>query len=318
MQGSDRLVEMHIYRWDLDKTYLDTNFSSLRGLVRAATEAAEEKRAVPGATALIQGLAAASSARIYILSGSPTQMRSVLEEKLRLDGVRYDGLVLKDNLTNLRKGRFRAIRGQFGYKLPALLAARQGMGTAVHESLFGDDAEVDALIYSVYADALSGRLTPAQVSRIMETAGAYPDRIEVALAAIAQLPTGEVVDHIFIHLERASPPLRFAALGPRVVPVFSWWQAAMVLHGQGRLSVEGVSAVTDEVIATEGLDDWAFSSLAQDIVRRGHLRPGVLDALSGERTLFERCARAASRITPVVLSAQPAEIDYLSILQRWS
>ncbi len=307
---------MHIYRWDLDKTYLDTNFSSFRGLVRAATEAAEDKRAVPGATALIRGLAATSSARIYILSGSPTQMRAVLEEKLRLDGVRYDGLILKDNLTNLKKGRFRAIRGQFGYKLPALLASRHGIGRGVHESLFGDDAEVDALIYSVYADALAGRLTPAQVSRIMEIAGAYPDHIERALAAIAELPTGDAVDNIFIHLERNSPPSRFAALGPRLVPVFSWWQAALVLHGQGRMS--GVTSVTEEVIATEGLDDWSFASLAQDIVRRGHLRPEVIAGIADESALFRQCAASVSRIRPGVLQAQPREIDYLSILQHWS
>ena len=309
---------MHIYRWDLDKTYLDTNFSSLRGLVRAATEPAEDKRAVPGATALIRGLAGGSSARIYILSGSPTQMRAVLEEKLRLDGVRYDGLVLKDNLSNLRKGRFRAIRGQFGYKLPVLLAAREGIGKGVHESLFGDDAEVDALIYSVYADTLAGHLTSAQVSRIMEAAGAYPDRIEVALEAIAQLPTGEVVDNIYIHLDRSSPPSRFAALGPRVVPVFSWWQAALVLYGKGRLTAAGVRAVTEEVVETEGLDDWAFSSLAQDIVRRGHLASGTLDSLVDESDTLAHCARSAGRITPPPPCRQPHEIDYLSILQRWS
>ena len=309
---------MHIYRWDLDKTYLDTNFSSFRGLVRAATEPAEDKRAVPGATALIRGLAEDNSARIYILSGSPTQMRAVLEEKLRLDGVRYEGLVLKDNLTNLRKGRFRAIRGQFGYKLPALLAARRGIGRAVHESLFGDDAEVDALIYSVYADALAGHLTPAQVSRIMETAGAYPDRIEVALAAIAELPTGAAVDNAFIHLDRFSPPTRFTALGPRVVPVFSWWQAALVLHGQGRLSPAALGLVTGEIITTEGLDDWGFAALAQDIVRRGHLDPDVLAALSGYSEIFARCAAAVSRITPPIRPVQPRDIDYLSILQRWS
>lgn len=309
---------MHIFRWDLDKTYLDTNFSSFRGLVRAATETAEEKRAVPGATALIRGLAEASSARIFILSGSPTQMRAVLEEKLRLDGVRYDGLVLKDNLSNLRKGRFRAIRGQFGYKLPALLAARKGIGRAAHETLFGDDAEVDALIYSVYADVLAGRLTPAQVSRIMETAGAYPDRIEVALTELAELPTGEVVDQVFIHLERASPPSRFAPLGPRVVPVFSWWQAALVLHGRGRVSAEGLAAVTEEVISTEGLDDWAFSALAQDIVRRGHLSPEVLAPLAEVGETFRRCADAVARIKPPAPERQPEKIDYLSLLQRWS
>ena len=51
-------------------------------------------------------------------------MRSVLEEKLKLDGVVFDELVLKDNVGNLLRGRFRALRGQVGYKLPALLESR--------------------------------------------------------------------------------------------------------------------------------------------------------------------------------------------------
>ena len=129
---------MHVYRWDLDKTYLDTDFDSIRGLVRSATEPAEAKRATPGATALARSLCAHPRNRLCIVSGSPTQMRDVLVEKLRLDGIRYDELVLKDSLMHLRKGQVRAIRGHFGYKLPALLQSRLGMGRGVKETLFGE------------------------------------------------------------------------------------------------------------------------------------------------------------------------------------
>src|SRR5688572_27558652 len=105
----DRLARMpstvgapvHIYRWDLDRTYLDTEIHSVRGLVRAAFETAADKKTVPGAAALLKAVVAHDpEARIYVLSGSPTQMRAVLEQKLALDGVRIDGLFLKDNLGN--------------------------------------------------------------------------------------------------------------------------------------------------------------------------------------------------------------------------
>ena len=36
----------------------------------------------------------------------------------------FDRLVLKDSLRHLRRGQVRMLRGQFGYKLPALLKAR--------------------------------------------------------------------------------------------------------------------------------------------------------------------------------------------------
>ncbi|MCI0572963.1 MAG: hypothetical protein L0Y66_19635, partial [Myxococcaceae bacterium] len=113
-----------IYRWDLDKTYLRTEFDTLRQLVRTALQKAHEKVSVPGAPALIRELGAHGDSRLCIISGSPRQMRSVLEEKLKLDGIAFDELVLKDNVSNLLRGRFRALRGQVGYKLPALLESR--------------------------------------------------------------------------------------------------------------------------------------------------------------------------------------------------
>ena len=79
---------MRVYRWDLDKTYLETDFHSISGLVRSATEPAHAKRATPGAAPLLRALAADPRARISIVSGSPEQLRPRLEEKLRLDGVR--------------------------------------------------------------------------------------------------------------------------------------------------------------------------------------------------------------------------------------
>ena len=77
---------MHTYRWDLDKTYLDTDIDSVSGLIRAAVESATSKRTVPGAGALMRALQRRKSpCRIVILSGSPEQMRPVIAEKLALD-----------------------------------------------------------------------------------------------------------------------------------------------------------------------------------------------------------------------------------------
>src|SRR5246127_4326621 len=114
----------HVYRWDLDKTYLKTEFDTLKQLVRAAFEGAEAKQSIPGASALLRELRAGGGARICFISGSPRQMRRVLTKKLRLDGVEFDEFILKPNLRNMLTGRFRAMREQVGYKLPALLAGR--------------------------------------------------------------------------------------------------------------------------------------------------------------------------------------------------
>ena len=115
-----------IYRWDLDKTYLKTDFDTLRQLVRTALQSADQKVTVPGAAALIRELRERGDSKLCIVSGSPKQMRSVLEEKLKLDGVEWDELILKDNVRNVLRGRFRALKGQVGYKLPALLEFTDG------------------------------------------------------------------------------------------------------------------------------------------------------------------------------------------------
>ena len=321
---------MEIYRWDLDKTYLLTDFESVSGLVRSALEAPEEKRNVPGSGALLRALSLRPASRVVIVSGSPTQMRPVLERKLHMDGVRFHELHLKDNVRNLRKGHLRAVKGQFGYKLPALLRGRAGLGRGVHEHLFGDDAEVDALVYSVFADAVAGRLTPVQVSRIMEAAGAYGESIQAALEALEQVPAADCVERIFIRLEKGVPPRRFAALGTRMVPIYSWFQAALVLYGAGRLRATDVFEVTLEVIQSAGYGPRQLGNLFQDILRRGHVQLDAMRLLVGELEALED-----PRVAPTIAAcrarvgwlgevegryqepAPPGHVDYLAVLRSF-
>src|SRR3954452_11944053 len=97
---SDPVRPPHISRWDLDKTYLRTEFDTVRDLVRTAFERADEKRTHPGAATLLREMARAG-VTIHILSGSPAQMRRRLEDKLRLDGIVWDSFALKPNLQNV-------------------------------------------------------------------------------------------------------------------------------------------------------------------------------------------------------------------------
>lgn len=311
---------MHVYRWDLDKTYLETDFDSFRGLVRSATEPASAKMAVPGAGALLRALSQGPGNRIFILSGSPEQMRRTLEEKLRLDGVRYEQFILKDQLGHLRKGEFRAIRGQFGYKLPELLKARRGLGGSVGETCFGDDAEVDALVYSVYGDALAGRLDATGLSRIMEAAGSYPESIDLALRALRGVGQGEAVQRVFIRAESGLTEGRFGALGGRVVSVHSWFQAALVLCHDARVAPEVVAEVTADVMERREHDEWQVAALAQDLVRRGHVSPDFILSLTWEASLRAALEEA---LLPLFSGYRqqpflPHEgIDYVGLIKGW-
>jgi hypothetical protein len=255
----------HIARWDLDKTYLRTEFDSLRDLVKTALERPDQKRTNPGASTLLREMVRAGI-RVHILSGSPEQMRKNLEDKLRLDGVTWDSFTLKPNLQNLLRLRFRAVRDQLGYKLPALLRARAALAdsgepmAAVHESLFGDDAEADAYVYSLYADLLAGRIGHDVVMRVLQRGRVYEDVI------------AETMD-------RQTPPDDFRTYGPRVVPFYNYLQAAFVLQEDGRLGADGVLRVAVELVTEHRFDGDALARSYLDLARRGHLRGTGIAAL---------------------------------------
>ncbi len=316
---------MRIYRWDLDKTYLQTEFDTLRQLARVAFQKAHEKKTVPGAATLIRELRAAGDTRLCIVSGSPKQMRSVLTEKLKLDGIEFDEFVLKDNLRNLVRGRFKAMRGQVGYKLPVLLESRAGASPDSEEVLFGDDAEADAFVYSLYADMLARRVSEPVVYRVLEAAEVYPDDVERIMKQWEKLPTADPVRRIFINLDRLTPPAAFAGYGPRLVPIFNYFQAALVLTGDKHLTAPQVLKVMIELVQTAGYNLLTLSNSFQDLLRRGFPIADVVHALTeaiaaptqAVRPVPDILAALSKRVT--ALGAQPPppkarDIDYLSLL----
>ena len=262
----------HISRWDLDKTYLPTEFDTVRDLVRTAFERADEKRTNPGAATLLREMSRAGVS-IHILSGSPEQMRRRLEDKLRLDGITWDSFVLKPNLQNMLRLRFRALKDQLGYKLPALLDARTALGESdARETLVGDDAEADAFVYSLYADIMAGRAGEELVQQIGERGRVYDDVLEDVQRCVKLVKGAPVVERILIHLEQQTPPGDFAIYGPRVVPFYNYLQSAFVVYEDGRLPAQGVLRVATELVTQHRFDGDSLARSYHDLGKRGHLR----------------------------------------------
>jgi hypothetical protein len=271
-------VPRHIARWDLDKTYLRTEFDTLRDLVKTALERPDEKRTNPGASTLLREMVRAGIS-VHILSGSPEQMRRRLEDKLRLDGIQWDSFTLKPNLQNLLRFRFRAVKDQLGFKLPALLQARllatplaPGETGVRHETLFGDDAEADAFVYSLYADVLAGRVDEDLLVSVCERGRVYSDVLEALVDSSRQIERVDAVERVLIHLERQSPPDAFRVYGKRVVPFYNYLQAAFVVHEDGRLPADAVLRVAVELVVHHRFDGDALARSYLDLARRGHLR----------------------------------------------
>jgi uncharacterized protein DUF2183 len=286
------------YRWDLDKTYLRTEFESLRKMVRIPFETASDKIHFPGVPQLLRALRRSASAAnrqsyVYFLSASPPQIGAAIREKLELDGIEYDGITFKDQLRNLIRGRWRGLREQVGYKLGELLAARIVGPAADREILFGDDWESDPLIYSLYADIVAGRLSRDRVIEILQAVGVERG----ATARVGGLAEafgdgqGDVVERIYINLERRTPPGRFRLFGPRLVPAFNYFQTGASLVEGGWLDAESLPEIAAVLIAESGYTGERLRNSLDDLVRRGHLR------LTTHGTLL-RALRRAGVVVP--------------------
>ena len=326
----------YIARWDLDKTYLQTEYTTLRDLLRTAFERPDQKRTVPGAATLLREIAA-TGASVHILSGSPEQLRAKLEEKLRLDGARWDTFTLKPNLRNVLRLRFRAVRDQVGYKLPALLSARAALVSSkdahlpyLREVLIGDDAESDALVYSLYADVVAGRVAATELEAILTRAAAYKDAIADAIRYARLVERGDAVERILIRLDRHSPPSDFAPYGPRLVPFYNYLQAAFVLEEDGRLPAAAVIRVAVDLVLDHRFDGEALGRSYLDLWRRGHLKGSGAAAigrafhamaevspLPQAREIEKMCRRLDDVASGIERGTTPhAPLDYVALLER--
>ena len=269
----------HVARWDLDKTYLRTEFDTIRDLVKTALERPDEKRTNPGASTLLREMVRAGTS-VHILSGSPEQMRKRLEDKLRLDGISWDTFTLKPNLQNVLRLRFRAVKDQLGYKLPALLRSRASLGEPARESLFGDDAEADAFVYSLYADVVAGRVDERTLLEVCHKGRVYEDVAEELVAFALRIEKTDAVERIFIHLERQTPPGDFRLYGSRLVPFYNYLQSAFVLFEDARVPPEAVLRVAVELVVMHRFDGDALARSYLDVAKRGHLRGERIDDLA--------------------------------------
>lgn len=266
-----------IFRWDLDKTYLKTDFDSLRHLMRVPFEKPEDKVAVPGVAPLIRGLREAATetgraVHVYFMSASPPQLAKAIKQKLALDGIEYDGIVFKDQLGHLVRGRFRSLREHVGFKLTELLKSRRTMPPESREVLFGDDWELDPIIYSLYADILAGRIDGDELGEVLHVIGVHPGLIAEAKELAATAERAEVVARIYINLERRTPPTRFRSFGDRVVPTFNYFQTAACLFADGHLSLPAVGQVAESLVNDSDYTPGALANSLADMTRRGHLQ----------------------------------------------
>ncbi len=288
--------------WDIDKTYLATRFSSLRGLARIPLEFAVDKAAIPGMPEVLRGLRRGPAPQtgdperggpgdafgldpasrfaatpLWFVSASPPQLRAVIARKMLLDGVQPDGFVFKDWAATLRALRPARLRDHVGFKVCALLTTRRLRPHAT-EALFGDDVEQDATAYALYADVVEGRLGPAQLAAALAGVGvAREDRAVARRLAEDVSPGRGRVDRIFINLERGRPPEEFARFGPRVVAVRGACQLALACRAHDLVDDATVREAAAAVRALRGSE--RVGADVTDALARGLVTPETVRRL---------------------------------------
>ncbi len=306
-------IRRRTFRWDLDKTYLHTEFDSLRGLVRIPFETAQDKIAAPGVATLIRGLRASAEragieVRVRFVSGSPPQISRAILEKLAMDGIEHDGVTFKDQWSRIRRGKFRDLREQVGYKLTELLRDRRSEPAGTEEYLFGDDWESDPLVYSLYADVISGALSSDELGRILQALNVDPELAILADELAEHLLHENAVRRIFINLARKTPPRRLEPYGSRLVPSFNYLQTAACLFDTGALDLVAIEDLVAAMLVEYDYDSVRLINSLRDIERRAQL------SAAGASVLARSLSRAA--VLPGVNAGRSRWGDFWHRLRR--
>ncbi len=274
---------------DIDRTYLDTRFSSLRGLLRVPLESARSKRAIPGMVAFLKEIrrgpgSASRHTPIHFVSASPAHLRSVLERKMLMDGVEQDGTTFKDWSQVLRRGRFSRLKEQLGFKLTALLTGRRHLPVGAREILVGDDLENDPLAFSLYADIIAGRTPLGRIQKELQRRGVARSDISGIIGLKASLPDVDGVSRILIRMERFADPQVFKSLAPLLVACRSPCQMAIIAWRDGLISRAGVQRVAHE-LSGAGMARKELRLQLDDLQSRGELGERLVLELEGALSL---------------------------------
>lgn len=225
-----------VVRSDVDLTYLDTDFQSASSILGLLREDASEKVALPGMPLVYQELRNSQGFPVTFLSGSPKFFKRTLENKMKLDGVGQDGLVLKplkDGVSsNILDLEFNDIlpeaKEQIGYKLFWLLRMRAQLPAQTPEILLGDDSEADHVIYNIYFRYLNEELSLSELRTLLDELGVSPTWSEGVLKHASALNPSESAAPVGIYINQTK------VLGDHY-PIAEWMIPGLTLHHAGAL-----------------------------------------------------------------------------------
>jgi len=196
-RGFDNKFTGTVYFCDIDKTYLDTKFETLGGLVSTLLDFAIDKVSISGMDFLLKGVRRDENTinAIYFISASPKEMKNIITKKLTLDGVQFDGICLRDQLYYMKKLKFKSLKKPFSFKLLALLTYNSLLPEGIDYVLIGDNTESDAHIYKFFSEILkTGKINISKLREFIDD----DDEINEILQFNNKIKSGNV-ERIYIN-----------------------------------------------------------------------------------------------------------------------
>lgn len=264
-----------VFIWDLDKTYLDTDIHSISQLLSVALERSFLKKNIPGTSTLLRSLSADYVLKknlprfpLYFISASPPQMEVRISEKFFLDGIKPFGCFYKDNLKNLTPARLWRLNKQVGYKVQALMQLRTLLKENVKQICWGDDSESDAIIYNLYSDICSRRMSQEEIRSTLQALSVSADQIEVIFELQASVPENDPIEKIYINLAVDTDADYYLKFGRRTLPTSNTFEVALDLVQNGLLPIEALLSIGQDMIVNYKFTAELLGRSVDEMVRR--------------------------------------------------
>ena len=237
---------------DIDKTYLETDFESLRQLAKIPFEAASDKVTVQGADYILSALRWTRDGDSFIarplhfVSSSPPQLRQTLRDKFYLDRISWSTDTFKNQVYNLFPGRTDQLRQHILYKSVAIsqlmIAANRG-STFV---FIGDSSESDPLIYLGLKFLIEGVFDIERYSEYLElnrVVGSIKDKFCEELSEHIEQITSLKTKGVFIRSLKNYPLSVPKELSTCLASFDHYWELGLHLYSQQLITLNQLKRV---------------------------------------------------------------------------
>ena len=246
---------------DIDKTYLETTYDSLRSMAKIALEDASDKKTVEGAREFLRALKWHSpfvhqgcSPPLHFVSSSPPQLRGVLEHKIGKDLLVCASNSFKDQFYNLKKGKLSLLKRQISYKLASLLSLISTFQNTEKLLLIGDNAESDPLVYAWIQKILYSSLSDSERLACLEALEVPREVAQSILEAMPQQRKNITVQVAIRRVKSRPNTVETQAPGTSIHWFSHYTELALICYELGWLSASGWNAFAREYYQSSDVD----------------------------------------------------------------